>query len=348
MFSNCKEGFPRSSHDPCLCTPQCPKNWALFTLSRRDYSNSPVDRYLVPNASLSVLYQPNLVKSVSKSHALWLRWPWALPLLNLCSRVIWPNKASIRHFQLYYVGNNCLLSPPYGVAVETDEHLTAVGRGCHDNAAIPHPCMCVYAGRALFFSFFFSSPCLTMWLVHDMLSSAKHYGSREMERSWLQGLPHPLQIRDFPPTRKSFKPVKVQRARSVKTCPEAALLPLLLFSVWSYTSCDALTALGFTAGPHAAIRVNSLFIPQISLKLMYTIIFAPESQQVEYESTGRCYCYKNNMFWPSDGATLTLCFPVHAYTLMSVCLFLHLCMHLCCLSPYFTLFLLYDNLVLLL
>lgn len=32
-------------------------------------------------------------------------------------------------------------SPPYCVAVETDEHLTAVGWGCHDNAAHPHPCV---------------------------------------------------------------------------------------------------------------------------------------------------------------------------------------------------------------
>ena len=154
MLSNCKGGFPRSS----LVTPVCvlvsaQKNVALFTLSRGDYSNSPVDRYLVPNASLSVLYQPNLVKSVSKSHALWLRWPWALPLLNLCSRVIWPNKTSIRPFQLYYVGNNCPLSPPYGVAVETDEHLTAVGWGCHDNATIPHPCMCVCGAGSFFFFF---------------------------------------------------------------------------------------------------------------------------------------------------------------------------------------------------
>ena len=48
-----------------------------------------------------------------------------------------------------------------------------------------------------------------------------------------------------------------------------------------------------------------------------------------------------------NGATLSLCFPVHAYTLMTVCLFVYLCMHLCCLSPYLTLFLLYDNIVLL-
>lgn len=125
---------------------------------------------------------------MSKSHALWLRWPWALPLLNLCSRVIWPNKASIRPFQVYYVWNNCLLSPPYCVAVETDEHLTAVGQGCHDNRTNSHLCVV----GAIFLT------RLALWLVHDMLSSARHYGSREMEWSWLQVLPHPLQIRDFP------------------------------------------------------------------------------------------------------------------------------------------------------
>lgn len=241
--------------DACLCTCQCLKNWALFVLSCRDYSKSLLTVISSPDASLSVLYLPNLVKSVSKSHALWLRWPWALPLLNLSSRVIWPNKASIRPFQLYYVWNNCLLSPPYGVAVETDEHLTAVGWGCHDNTANPHPCAC--GGCYIFFLPF------AVWVVHDMLSSARNYGSEEMERSWLQGLPYPSPDKGFSPTRKSIKPVKDQRARSVKTSPEAALLPLLLLLILSYPCCDALTGLVFTTGPNGTIRVYILFIAKI-------------------------------------------------------------------------------------
>ncbi len=181
---------------------------------------------------------------MSKSHALWLSRPCALPLLNLCSRVIWPNKASIRPFQLYYVWNNCLLSPPYGVAVETDEHLTAVGRSCHDNTANPHPLVCA---RVCWCVYFFSPSGGVTGARHAVISQAL----------WEQGdgtilTPGPTSPspdKGFSPTRKSFKPVKDQRARSVKTSPEAALSPMLLLSVWSYTGCDGLTGLGFTAGP---------------------------------------------------------------------------------------------------
>lgn len=228
--------------DARLCTCQCLKNWTLFTLSCRDYSNSLLTVISSPDASLSVLYLPNFVKSVSKSHALWWRWPW-----DLSSTVIWPNKASFQPFQLYYVWNNCLLSPPCGVAVETDEHLTAVGWGYHDNTTNPHPCAC----GGCFFPLL-----LAVWVVHDMLSSTRNYGSREMERSWLQGLPYPSLDKGFSPTRKSIKPVKDQTVRSVKTSPEAALLPLLLLLILSY----ALTGLVFIIGPDGAIRVYTLFI----------------------------------------------------------------------------------------
>lgn len=169
---------------------------------------------------------------MSKSHALWLRWPWALPLLNHCSRIIWPNKASIRPFHLYYVWNNCLLSPPYCVAVETDEHLTAVGWGCHDNKTNPH-CSVWWGGRFFFLFFLFHPSCTVTSAQHAVISQAL-WESGRFELYWLQGLPRPLQIRDFSWTRKSFKLVKDQRARSVKTSPEAALLPLFLLLVWSW------------------------------------------------------------------------------------------------------------------
>lgn len=111
----------------------------------------------------------------------------ALPLVCPCSRVIWPNEAFIQPSQLYYVWNKTLsLSLSYGVAVETDEHLTAVERRCHDNAANPHPCICVLmyvCVRVLFFVFCFFC-CIAVWVGCDMLSSARDYGSRELEQSW--------------------------------------------------------------------------------------------------------------------------------------------------------------------
>lgn len=103
-----------------------------------------------------------------------------------------------------------------------------------------------------------------------------------MERSLLQGLPHPLQIKDFPQPGRALNLSKDQRARSVKTSPEAALLPLLLLSIWSYPGCDALTGLVFTTGPNGSTGVHSLFISQIFLRLIYRIQFASWSQQVEY------------------------------------------------------------------
>lgn len=145
--------------------------------------------------AFSMLYA-KFGKSVSMSQALWLRWLWALPLLNLSSRVIWPNKASIWPFQLYYVWNNCLLSPPYCVAVETDEHLTAVGWGCHDNISNLHPC-------AYGECFFFFLTHFTLWLLHNTLSSPRQQGDGMILT------PGSPPDNEFSQTRKSLKPALI-------------------------------------------------------------------------------------------------------------------------------------------
>lgn len=132
--------------------------------------------------------------------------------------------------------------------------------------------ICVCDGLAFFFFSFSPSSCSVTGARHAVISQAlweQGYGT-----ILTPGPTSPSPDKGFSPTRKSFKPVKDQRARSVKTSPEAALLPLLLLSVWLCTGCDALTGLVFTTAPKAAIRVHSLFISQVSLKLIYRIIFA--------------------------------------------------------------------------
>lgn len=195
-----------------------------------DSANFLSDRYLSINALLLFSFHHYLPALSTLIRALWLRRAPLLPQLDLCSAVIWPNKASIRPFQLHYVCNNCLPSPPYCVAVETDEHLTAVGRGCHDNAAHPHPC--VRREHPSFFFYLFIFFFLASWAL-----SAWCYGSRKMEPFWLQALPQHLLIRDFFffCSKKCFKTVREQRGRYIKARPCTDLQPRHSPSVWSRT-----------------------------------------------------------------------------------------------------------------
>lgn len=130
--------------------------------------------------------------------------------------------------------------------------------------------VCVCVGWALFYFF------LALWVVHDMLSSARHYGSREMERSWLQGLPQPLQIKDFPqPGRalnlsKTKEPDLSKQVLRLLSCHCSYYQSGRIYWLW----CPALAGLVFTTGPNDAAGARSLFISQISLKLIDRILFA--------------------------------------------------------------------------
>lgn len=148
-----------------------------------------------------------------------------------------------------------------------------------------HPCARVWGGR---------SPPLP---VFCSVSSARH--TVISQALWEQGngtilTPGPTSSspdKGFFPTRKSCKTVKDQRVRCVKISPEAPVLPLLSVWVWSYSGCDALIGLVFTTGPSGAIMNDSLFISQISLKLIYRLFWVLVLTSVIL------YCWEQLLFW---------------------------------------------------
>lgn len=153
---------------------------------------------------------------------------------------------------------------------------------------------------------FFYPSCTVTGARHTVISQALWEQGDGMILT--PGPPSPSPDKGFSWTRKSFKLVKDQRARSVKTSPEAALLPLLLLSVWSYTGCETLTDRVFMTVSNAAIRVNSLFFLQIFLTRIYWILFCKLVSAVPRSR----YCFKYNTVRISCS-----CFPAHI--LMKVC-----------------------------
>lgn len=181
------------------------------------------DRYLPPSFLLSLL-SASLGDWVQRPSALWTRRPPVPPQLNLCNAVIWPNKASIQ------APSNCIMSaiivcpsPPYCVAVETDEHLTAVGWGCHDNAAHPHPCVSREHPSCYLFIYLFV-------VVVDLVSVISLVLWEQEDGAFLTPGPPPTSSDKgffifFSWSRKSFKPDRERRGRSVKAQPSTYRQP---------------------------------------------------------------------------------------------------------------------------
>lgn len=182
------------------------KHEALFILSCGDYSNS-----LLTSISSLMHHFQNLI------FLIWWNQP-ANPMISgwdsheLCSAKQEDNLTQSGFqstFQLYYVWNNCVFAPPYGVAVVTDEHLTAVGQGCHANTASLHlcaclcVCVCVCVVGTFFPSFF------AVWV---MCRASWEWGAGAI---LTPGRTSPSPVKGLPPTGMRFKPVKAQRARWV-------------------------------------------------------------------------------------------------------------------------------------
>lgn len=127
-------------------------------------------------------------------------------------------------------------------------------------------CVCVGGGRNFLPFFFFIPPCSVTGARHAVIGQA--LWEKGDGTILTPGPPSPSPDKGFSWTRKSFKPVKDQRARSVKTSLEAALLPLLLLSVWSYADCESPPLTGCSwQGQMLLLELTHYSLLQIFLKL---------------------------------------------------------------------------------
>lgn len=175
--------------------------------------------------------------------------------------------------------------------------------------------MCVWGGRY----FFFPSPsCSVTGARHAVISQAL----------WEQGdgtilTPGPTSPspdKGFSPTRKSFKPVKDQRARSVKTSPEAALLPLLLLSVWSYCVLAVMPSLAWYSlqGQTLLLELTHYSYHKFPWNLFLGFFLHLGLNRWNTNLPGAVVVLNIILSGLQNGTAMSFYFPVHAYILLNV------------------------------
>lgn len=159
--------------------------------------------------------------------------------------------------------------------------------------------------------------------MHDILSSARHYGSRETEQSLLQGLPHTLQIKDF------HQP---ERALNLSNTKEPDLSKQVLRPLSGHRSyCQSGRILAvlpplvcvFT-GQNLAVSLGSFSTSEMFPSLLRVLFLHFEINKCNTNPPGVVIVLNMIMFGLQNRA-----YP---------CMCMFMTPHLCCLSSYLTLF----------